>query len=104
MAEKKHIVIKLKFPTGQMSGKKIPAANVITEWNYTRIVLALAVIVALVGLGGYFFLTHQQTNAAATPAIAPVTVLSAPVPSSDIPKAQGLDKGVQKNTQEAPNR
>jgi Protein of unknown function (DUF2914) len=54
MAEKKNIVIKLKFPKGALPEKKASNPKMITEWNYTRIIVALIGVAAVIGLALHF--------------------------------------------------
>ncbi|SJM89768.1 conserved hypothetical protein [Crenothrix polyspora] len=92
MAEKKSIVIKLKYPTGQLPGKKIPAPKTITEWNYKRIAFALGGISAVVALIVHFSsATPEKATAAkvaATPSTAPVTIANVPTIASEVAQKQ----------------
>ncbi len=83
MAEKKSIVIKLKYPTGQMPGKKIPAPKTVTEWNYKRIAFAVGGIAALAALAMYFFSSDPQKTAVGKVASVPVAN-NAPVITSEV--------------------
>jgi cytoskeletal protein RodZ len=81
MAEKKNIVIKLRFPKGQIPKEMAPVApKMITEWNYKRIALALGGVVAL-GLAIHFFFTNRQQ---AQESIKPATAVTS-VPSNALP-------------------
>jgi hypothetical protein len=56
MAEKKNIVIKLKYPKVQQPFNHSPTPKkMVTEWNYVRIALALLGLIGIVALALYFF-------------------------------------------------
>ncbi|WP_394754815.1 DUF2914 domain-containing protein [Crenothrix sp.] len=92
MAEKKTIVIKLKYPTGQVAGKKIPPPKIITQWNYKRIAFAVMGIAALVALVMYFFFTPPEkapvAKELATQSTTSVAVANAPTLSTDVSQKQ----------------
>jgi hypothetical protein len=54
MADKKNIVIKVKYPASGRSVASAPAPQIVTEWNIKRILLVAGALVLLLGSGFYF--------------------------------------------------
>jgi len=62
MADKKNIVIKVKYPaSGKMPEKKVASPKTISEWNVKRIIAVFAGI-ALVLTSLIYFLTKETSN------------------------------------------
>jgi hypothetical protein len=67
MANKKHIVIKVKYPSPEGQTKDItPSPEIITEWNIKRIVSALAVFILLISLALYFVIPQEKDSDASS--------------------------------------
>lgn len=62
MAEKKNIVIKLRYPKGRLPLNPPPAPKTVTEWNYTRIALALAGMAAIAAMALHFWGAKPVAN------------------------------------------
>lgn len=73
MADKKNIVIKVKYPaSGKMPENNVSSPKIITEWNVKRITLALAGIVLAVSVLFYFLNRDTENTASDKPvAVAP---------------------------------
>ncbi|MGZ8194288.1 MAG: DUF2914 domain-containing protein [Methylosarcina sp.] len=68
MANKKHIVIKVKYPSPEDQAKDIKSSpEIITEWNVKRIISAVAVIILILGLALYFIGSHEENSAKSLP-------------------------------------
>lgn len=62
MANKKQIVIKVKYPSSEGQTQDTPSSpEIITEWNVKRIVSAFAVIVLLLSLVLYFTVSDDDS-------------------------------------------
>lgn len=61
MANKKQIVIKVKYPSPEGQAQDIPSSpEIITEWNVKRIASVFAVIALLLSLVLYFTVSHDD--------------------------------------------
>ncbi|GAB6141186.1 hypothetical protein JCM14076_19150 [Methylosoma difficile] len=85
MADKKNLVIKVKYPAGaKQSADYVPAAQTITEWNIPRLAAA-AVVLAVLGVGLVKMLSSSdEAVQASVPSVAAVSEPVAPAPS-DVP-------------------
>lgn len=63
MADKKSIVIKLKYPVpGRQANKNASSPEMITDWNVKRIVLALGAIILIITLPLYFYFSSSPED------------------------------------------
>jgi hypothetical protein len=68
MANKKNIVIKVKYPSPEGQTKDIKSSpEIISEWNVKRIISAVAVIILILGLALYFIGSHEENPAKSLP-------------------------------------
>lgn len=83
MADKKNLVIKVKYPAGaKQSADYVPAAQTITEWNIPRLAAA-AVVLAVLGVGLVKTLSSSdEAVQASVPSVAAVSEPVAPASSS----------------------
>lgn len=91
MADKKNIVIKVKYPTpGKMPENDISAPKMITEWNVKRIVITAAGLVFVLAALFYFLNQDQdrQDTGSTISAVAPPEISA----KSPIQPATAVDK------------
>lgn len=87
MAEKKSIVIKLKYPTGRVSNQATFKPKAITEWNVKRIVFAVTGLGVVAVLLGYFIFSSLPKGNVDKVAVSPAaTTVGAPAVKIEVVK------------------
>lgn len=63
MADKKSVVIKVKYPvSGRQTSKIASSPEMITDWNVKRIVLALGIIILIISLSLYYYFSGSSED------------------------------------------
>jgi hypothetical protein len=79
MADKKNIVIKVKYPaSGRMSEDYVPTPQIITEWDVKRICLAIGVIVLILVSLVYFIGKDTQVTDSGNSSVSSEAIVNTP--------------------------
>lgn len=105
MADKKSIVIKVKYPApGRQAGENVPSPGMITEWNVKRIVFAVGIVILIISFPLYFYYSDLQKESSYQPSELPEKVATPEFAQDSVAgseKATGAEAASQHMTDDA---
>jgi hypothetical protein len=110
MADKKNIVIKVKYPKAGKNPEKhvhAPASGMITEWNFKRIWLAIGIAVLIIVVSLLIFINRvaqkkNTANPAGFPVAAPVRPKIETAPANEVVTGKKITPEVKEPKEKSP--